>query len=73
MSTGPGDKEPSEIVEVLLTAAGLGEVPSDEIERLATLYPGLRRSVDRFHDIDVGDDVTAAIFQAAEDHGGGDE
>ncbi len=73
MSTGPRDTEPSEIVELLLTEAGLRQVPTEELQRLGQLYPGLRRSVDRFHDIDVGDEVTAAVFRAAVGQGGRDE
>jgi len=52
-------------VEVLLTAAGLAP-PSEEIDRLADLYPGLRRSLDRYHAIETGDEVTAAVFRAGE-------
>ena len=52
-------------VAALLAAAGL-DLPEDEIDRLAALYPGLRRSLDRFHAVDVGDEVTAAVFRAAE-------
>jgi hypothetical protein len=54
-----------ETVATLLAAAGL-DVPQVEIERLAELYPGLRRSVDRFYEIDTADEVPAAIFRAAE-------
>lgn len=61
------DEEELQTVQTLLTAAGLSP-PDDEVERLARLYPGLRRAVDRFHQIDVGDEVTAAVFRAA-DHG----
>jgi len=49
----------------LLAAAGL-DPPEDEIDRLAALYPGLRRSLDRFHAVDAGDEVAAAVFRAAE-------
>ncbi len=51
------------IVAGLLAGAGL-DPPDDEVDRLAALYPGLRRSVDRFHAVDVGDGVTAAVFRA---------
>ena len=51
-------------VEALLSAAAL-DVPHDEVERLARLYPGLRRSVDRYYEIPVGDEVPAAVFRAA--------
>jgi hypothetical protein len=57
-----GDEE-LQTVRTLLTAAGLNP-PADEIERLAGLYPALRRSLDRFHRIDAGDEVTAAVFRA---------
>lgn len=53
-------------VEVLLGEAGLHDVPEEELRRLAQLYPGLRRSIDKFHEIDVGDEVTAAVFRADE-------
>lgn len=55
--------EDVQTVRTLLAAAGL-QPPDDEVERLARLYPGLRRSVDRFHEIDTGDEVTAAVFRA---------
>lgn len=59
------------IVRALLAAAGL-DIPDDEVERLAHLYPGLRRSVDRFYEVPVGDGVTAAVFRADDqDVGGG--
>ena len=53
-------------IDVLLNEAGLTEVPEEERRRLAQLYPGLRRSVDRFYEIDTGDEVTAAVFRADE-------
>lgn len=51
-------------VEMLLREAGLDQVPDDEIRRLAKIYPGLRRSSDKFYEVDAGDDVTAAVFRA---------
>jgi hypothetical protein len=51
-------------VEVLLREAGLDQVPDDEIQRLAQIYPGLRRSTDRFYEVDIGDEVAAAVFRA---------
>ena len=57
-------------VEVLLREAGLNDVPQEELRRLAQLYPGLRRSIDKFHEIDVGDELTAAVFRAGEAGGG---
>lgn len=54
-------------VEVLLSEAGLADIPPEELERLGQLYPALRRSVDRFHEIDAGDEVTAAVFRAGDD------
>lgn len=50
-------------VKALLGAAGLAP-PEDEVERLAGLYPALRKTLDRFHDVDAGDEVTAAVFRA---------
>ncbi len=55
--------DPRQVVEVLLRTAGLN-VPAEETERLAALYPGLRRSVDRFYKVDAGDEVPAAVFEA---------
>lgn len=52
-------------VATLLTAAGL-QVPDNEVERLAQLYPGLRRSMDRMYDVPTGDEVPAALFRAGE-------
>lgn len=52
-------------VQALLGANGL-RPPDDEVERLARLYPGLRRTVDQFHEIDAGDEVMAAVFRAEE-------
>jgi hypothetical protein len=34
------------------------------VERLARLYPGLGRTVERFYGVDVGDEVPAAVFRA---------
>ncbi|MGB5758115.1 MAG: hypothetical protein WBM50_14450 [Acidimicrobiales bacterium] len=51
------------IVQALLDGAGLAP-PQEEVERLAGLYPGLRKTVDRIHQVDVGDEVTAAVFRA---------
>ncbi|MEZ5408937.1 MAG: hypothetical protein R2761_12980 [Acidimicrobiales bacterium] len=53
-------------VATLLAAAGL-QVPDNEVERLAHLYPGLRRSMDRMYDVPTGDEVPAALFRAGED------
>ncbi len=53
----------AETVRGLLAASGL-HPPDDEVERLARLYPGVRKSIERFHQIDVGDEVTAAVFRA---------
>lgn len=55
----------ADAVATLLAAAGL-TVPDNEIQRLADLYPGLRRSVDKMYEIDTGDEVPAAVFRAAE-------
>jgi len=56
-------------VRALLTAAGFA-VPDDEVERLAQLYPGLRKSVDRYYQVAVGDEVTAAVYRADESSAG---
>ncbi|MGF1599842.1 MAG: hypothetical protein ACFCVK_23505 [Acidimicrobiales bacterium] len=62
--TSGGGSDEVTTVRALLAAAGL-TVPEPEVERLAGLYPGLRRGVDRFHGIDVGDEVPAAVFRAS--------
>ncbi|MFT7598133.1 MAG: hypothetical protein ACI8TP_001054 [Acidimicrobiales bacterium] len=59
------DDEALATVGVLLRAAGL-DVPEEEVQRLAGLYPGLRRSADRFHQVEVGDEVPSAIFRAGD-------
>lgn len=60
-----GDGAARATVAALLAGAGL-DPPDDEVDRLAALYPGLRRSADRFHAVDVGDEVPAAVFRAEE-------
>ena len=55
----------SQVEFARLAAAGV-DPPDEEVDRLAGLYPGLRRTIDRFHAIDVGDEVTAAVFRASE-------
>ena len=60
--TDDGD-DALETVRALLAASGL-HPPEDEVERLARLYPGLRRTVERFYGVDVGDEVPAAVFRA---------
>jgi hypothetical protein len=57
-----------ETVAALLAAAGLS-VPGPEVERLAELYPALRRSMDRMYEIDTGDELPASLFRAAEGTG----
>lgn len=54
------DDDQRQAVDVLLRQAGLS-VPSEEVERLASLYGGLRRSVDRFYAVDAGDEVPAGV------------
>ncbi len=53
-------------VATLLAAAGL-QVPDNEVDRLAQLYPGLRRSMDRMYEVPTGDEVPAALFRAGEE------
>lgn len=60
-----GQIDDAATVRALLAAAGLA-IPDEELERLARLYPGLRRSVDRYYDVPVGDEVMAAVYRAAE-------
>ncbi|MEM9656218.1 MAG: hypothetical protein AAGA65_29295 [Actinomycetota bacterium] len=65
------EEHPVEVVRTLLDAAGL-QPPEAEVERLAKLYPGLRRSVDRFHAVTTADEVPAAVFRAVDpDQAGG--
>ena len=59
------EAEHSATIDVLLAAAGVA-VPEGERARLARLYPGLRASVDRFHDVDVGDGVQTGIHRPGE-------
>ena len=59
------DMDDQATVRTMLAAAGL-VIPDDEVERLARLFPGLRRSVDRYYDLAIGDEVMAAVFRAAE-------
>lgn len=59
------ERDDRQAVATLLAAAGLSP-PPEEVDRLAGLYPGLRRSLDRFHAVDAGDEVTAAVFRAGE-------
>ncbi|MEL7157417.1 MAG: hypothetical protein AAFN30_12555 [Actinomycetota bacterium] len=60
------DDDQQQVVDVLLRQAGL-TVPDNEVQRLASLYPGLRRSADRFHALDVGDEVPAGIPRLTDD------
>ena len=62
---GEGEAITSNEVGVLLAAAGL-DPPEEEVERLASLYPALRRTIERFHAVDAVDDVMAAVFRADE-------
>lgn len=67
MSDDRDDEDGAETaVRVLLAEAGLAP-PAEEVARLAQLYPGLRRTVDRFHEIDAGDEVPAAVYRADDD------
>lgn len=54
-----------EAVRTLLGAAGI-EAPDDDLGSLARVYPGIRRKMERLYAVDVGDEVTAAVFRAAE-------
>jgi hypothetical protein len=65
LSTDAQTTDAAATVATLLAAAGL-TVPDNEVRRLAELYPGLRRSMDRFYEIATGDEVPAAVFRAAE-------
>lgn len=66
MTTDDDTAAAATTVATLLAAAGL-QVPDNEVERLAQLYPGLRRSMDRMYDVPTGDEVPAALFRAGEE------
>ena len=45
-----------------------GIEPSEaDLASLTKLFPGLRRKVDRFYEIQTGDEVTASVFRADSD------
>lgn len=43
------------------------EAPEADLASLAKLFPGMRRKVDRFYEVQTGDEVTAAVFRAGAD------
>ena len=43
------------------------EAPDVDLASLAKQFPSLRRKVDRFYDIQTGDEVTASVFRAESD------
>ena len=43
------------------------EAPDVDLASLAKLFPGLQRKVDRFYEIQTGDEVTASVFRAGPD------
>jgi len=43
------------------------EAPDVDLASLAKQFPSLRRKVDRFYDIQTGDEVTASVFRAEAD------
>ena len=65
LSAEQSSDDPLGEVRTLLAAAGITP-PDDDLGSLARIYPGLRRRVDRMYDIDVGDEVQAAVFRADE-------
>ena len=55
-----------EHVKNVLRVDGI-EVPDVDLASLAKQFPSLRRKVDRFYDIQTGDEVTASVFRAESD------
>ncbi len=60
---GDDDDQVRAEVSALLRAAGVDPPPA-EVDRLAGVDGDVRRSLDRFRAVDVGDEVTAAVFRA---------
>ena len=52
-------------VQAMLDAAGL-DVPTEEVDRLAQLYKGVRRQLADIHAVDVGDADPVVVFRPAE-------
>ncbi len=63
---GPFDLDSLEHVKTVLKLDGI-EPPDVDLASLTKLFPSLRRKVDRFYEIQTGDEVTASVFRAESD------
>ncbi len=60
------DLDPLEHVKTVLRLDGINANEAD-LASLAKLFPSLQRKVDRFYEIQTGDEVTASVFRADSD------
>ena len=60
------DVDSFEHVKTLLKVNGI-EANEADLASLAKLCPNLRRKIDRFYEVDTGDEVTASVFRADTD------
>ena len=63
---GPFDLDSLEHVKTVLKLDGI-EPPDVDLASLTKLFPSLQRKVDRFYEIQTGDEVTASVFRAESD------
>ncbi len=66
MTDDPGPFDSLEHVKTVLKLDGI-EPPDVDLASLAKLFPSLQRKVDRFYEIQTGDEVTASVFRADSD------
>ena len=57
------DLDSLEHVKTVLKLDGI-EPPDVDLASLTKLFPSLQRKVDRFYEIQTGDEVTASVFRA---------
>jgi len=60
------DVDSFEHVKTLLKLNGI-EANEADLASLAKLFPNLRRKIDRFYEVETGDEVTASVFRAESD------
>ena len=60
------DLDSLEHVKTVLKLDGI-EPPDVDLASLTKLFPSLQRKVDRFYEIQTGDEVTASVFRADSD------
>tara|TARA_Y100001960_G_scaffold235762_1_gene248201 strand:- start:1206 stop:1415 length:210 start_codon:yes stop_codon:yes gene_type:complete len=60
------DLDSLEHVKTVLKLDGI-EPPDVDLASLTKLFPGLKRKVERFYEIQTGDEVTASVFRAESD------